>query len=66
SQDVELALDAAHNALESWSTTSAVERSNILLRIADRIEKCLRGVSGGKIFTLNESFFCNTYFLSWM
>ncbi|EJL6991440.1 aldehyde dehydrogenase, partial [Vibrio cholerae] len=41
SQDVELALDAAHNALESWSTTSAVERSNILLRIADRIESNL-------------------------
>ncbi|WP_164672447.1 aldehyde dehydrogenase family protein, partial [Vibrio cholerae] len=27
--------------LESWSTTSAVERSNILLRIADRIESNL-------------------------
>ncbi len=38
SADVELALDAAHAAKDSWGKTSAAERSNILLRIADRIE----------------------------
>lgn len=39
--DVELALDAAHAAKEAWGKTSATERSNILLRIADRIEENL-------------------------
>jgi aldehyde dehydrogenase len=37
-EDVELALDAAHAAADKWGTTSATERSNILLKIADRIE----------------------------
>tara|TARA_R110001583_G_scaffold7971_2_gene38818 strand:+ start:1104 stop:2621 length:1518 start_codon:yes stop_codon:yes gene_type:complete len=36
--DIELALDAAHQAKESWGNTSVTERSNILLKIADRIE----------------------------
>jgi len=36
--DIELALDAAHAAKESWSKTSVTERSNLLLQIADRIE----------------------------
>jgi aldehyde dehydrogenase len=36
--DVELALDAAHVAREGWARTSATERSNVLLRIADRLE----------------------------
>ena len=36
--DIELALDAAHRAFESWGKTSVAERSNILLKIADRIE----------------------------
>jgi len=39
--DVELALDAAHAAKEAWGKTSAAERSNILLKIADRIEENL-------------------------
>ena len=39
--DVELALDAAHAAKEAWGRTSAAERSNILLKIADRIEENL-------------------------
>lgn len=30
-EDVHLALDAAHEAFPSWSTTSATERSNMLL-----------------------------------
>ena len=37
-EDVDLALDAAHAAAEAWGKTSATERSNILLKIADRIE----------------------------
>jgi aldehyde dehydrogenase len=36
--DIEAALDAAHKAFATWSKTSVVERSNILLKIADRIE----------------------------
>ncbi|WP_160061222.1 acetaldehyde dehydrogenase ExaC [Psychromonas sp. L1A2] len=39
--DIELALDAAHHAKESWGNTSVTERSNILLKIADRIEQNL-------------------------
>ncbi|CAM3799584.1 aldehyde dehydrogenase family protein [Polynucleobacter brandtiae] len=38
SEDIELALDAAHQAAESWGKTSTTERSNILLKIADCIE----------------------------
>lgn len=37
-EDIELALDAAHAAAEKWGKTSASERSNLLLEIADRIE----------------------------
>ncbi len=37
-EDVELALDAAHAIAEQWGKTSTTERSNILLKIADRIE----------------------------
>lgn len=40
-EDVELALDAAHQAREAWGRTSATERSNVLLRIADRMEQHL-------------------------
>ncbi len=37
-EDIELALDAAHRARESFGKTSVTERSNMLLKIADRIE----------------------------
>ncbi|WP_434356650.1 aldehyde dehydrogenase [Parasalinivibrio latis] len=37
-EDIELALDAAHAAKDAWGSTSVTERSNILLKIADRIE----------------------------
>lgn len=40
-EDVELALDAAHAAADKWGKTSTTERSNILLKIADRIEENL-------------------------
>ena len=36
--DIERALDAAHEAAPAWGKTSAAERSNILLQIAQRIE----------------------------
>ncbi|TJY62047.1 aldehyde dehydrogenase family protein [Sinimarinibacterium sp. CAU 1509] len=36
--DIELALDAAHAAKDSWGRTSVAERANILNRIADRME----------------------------
>jgi aldehyde dehydrogenase len=36
--DLEIALDAAHGAADAWGKTSVAERSNILLKIADRIE----------------------------
>ncbi|WP_297772540.1 aldehyde dehydrogenase [uncultured Roseovarius sp.] len=36
--DVDLALDAAHAAKEGWGRTSATERSNILLKVADVME----------------------------
>jgi aldehyde dehydrogenase len=36
--DVERALDAAHAAAPAWGKTSATERANVLLKIADRID----------------------------
>ncbi len=41
SEDIELALDAAHAAKDAWGTTSVQERANILLKIADRLENNL-------------------------
>jgi aldehyde dehydrogenase len=38
SEDITLALDAAHAAKAKWGNTSVTERANILLKIADRIE----------------------------
>ncbi|MFU8820917.1 MAG: aldehyde dehydrogenase family protein [Gammaproteobacteria bacterium] len=40
-EDIELALDAAHAAADGWGKTSPAERSNMLLRIADRLEQNL-------------------------
>ena len=37
-EDIELALDAAHAAADRWGRTPAADRSNVLLKIADRIE----------------------------
>ncbi|AEL27635.1 aldehyde dehydrogenase family protein [Cyclobacterium marinum] len=37
-EDVELALDAAHEAFKTWSKTSPAERSKLLNKIADVIE----------------------------
>jgi aldehyde dehydrogenase len=38
SEDIELALDAAHAARETWGRTSVTERATILNKIADRME----------------------------
>jgi len=38
SADIEKALDAAHKAKKEWAKTSTTDRSNILIKIADRIE----------------------------
>ena len=40
-EDVEKALDAAHEAKDAWGKTSVTERANILNKIADRMEENL-------------------------
>jgi len=40
-KDVDAALDAAHAAFPTWGKTSITERSNILIKIADVLEKNL-------------------------
>ncbi|MBL6448449.1 aldehyde dehydrogenase [Fulvivirga sp. 29W222] len=40
-EDINKALDAAHQAFPKWSTTAAAERSRVLLKIADIIEENL-------------------------
>ncbi|MCG6268153.1 aldehyde dehydrogenase family protein [Vibrio furnissii] len=37
-EDINLALDAAHEVRAQWGKTSVAERANILLKIADRVE----------------------------
>ena len=41
SEDIDLALDAAHKAAPSWGKSSVAERALILNRVADRIEENL-------------------------
>ena len=43
--DVELALDAAHDAFPAWSRTSAAQRALMMNRIADRIEANLEDLA---------------------
>ena len=43
--DIEMAVDAADEAFKTWSQTSATERSNILNKIADRIEANLEHIA---------------------
>ena len=40
--DIELALDAAHNAREAWGKTAPAERAKLLNQIADRMEENLQ------------------------
>lgn len=44
-EDIELALDAAHAAKAAWGKTSVTERSNMLLKIADRLEQHLEKIA---------------------
>lgn len=44
-EDLDLAVDAAAKAFETWSKTSATERSNILNKIANRIEENLEYIA---------------------
>ena len=44
-EDINLALDAAHAARAAWGKTSVTNRSNILLKIADRIEQNLEALA---------------------
>ncbi|MDN3524064.1 aldehyde dehydrogenase family protein [Halomonas sabkhae] len=43
--DIDKALDAAHAAAPAWGQTSAAERSNLLLKIAQRIEDNLEALA---------------------
>ncbi len=43
--DIELALDAAHGAKDAWGKASVTERSNILLKMADRMEENLEALA---------------------
>ncbi|NOR20427.1 MAG: aldehyde dehydrogenase family protein [Xanthomonadales bacterium] len=45
SKDIDLAVEAAGKAADSWGNTSVTERSNILLKIADRIEENLEALA---------------------
>ncbi|MEV0945793.1 aldehyde dehydrogenase [Rhodococcus sp. NPDC049939] len=45
SEDIELALDAAHAASSAWGKTSVAERAIILNKIADRIEENLETIA---------------------
>jgi aldehyde dehydrogenase len=40
-EDVELAIDAAHAAAESWGRTAVAQRAQLLNRVADRLEQYL-------------------------
>ena len=41
-EDIELAVDAAHAARRKWGKTSTTERGNLLLAVAERMEKNLK------------------------
>ena len=45
SKDIDLAVKAAWKAADTWGKTSVTERSNILLKIADRIEQNLENLA---------------------
>ncbi|TWP33166.1 acetaldehyde dehydrogenase ExaC [Leekyejoonella antrihumi] len=44
-EDVDAALDAAHNAADAWGATSPAERAGVLLKVADRIEENLEDLA---------------------
>jgi aldehyde dehydrogenase len=44
-EDLDLAVNAAHEAFKTWGKTSATERSNILIKIAETIEQNLEYIA---------------------
>ena len=44
-EDIDLALDAAHAAKAAWGAQSVTQRSNLLLKIADRLEQNLEAIA---------------------
>ncbi|MEQ6901832.1 aldehyde dehydrogenase [Nocardioides sp. YIM 152588] len=44
-EDIEAALDAAHNAAPAWGRTSPADRANVLLKIADVMEANLEDLA---------------------
>lgn len=44
-EDIEKALDAAWQAFPAWSKTSATERSNLLLQMADRMQENIEAIA---------------------
>ena len=44
-EDIEAAIDAAHAAFPAWKRTSTTERSNLLNKIADRLEENLTAIA---------------------
>ncbi|WP_224482885.1 aldehyde dehydrogenase family protein [Robertkochia aurantiaca] len=55
-EDIELALDAAWKAAPSWNTSSATERSNMLLKIADVIERNQEGLARAETWDNGKPF----------
>lgn len=49
-EDVELALDAAHEAKEAWAAMSLAQRAKVLNRVADAIEKNLEMLAVSETF----------------
>jgi aldehyde dehydrogenase len=44
-EDVDMAIDAAWEAYSTWGKTSATERANVLLKIADKLEEKLEEIA---------------------
>ncbi len=44
-EDVDMAIDAAWDAYSTWGKTSATERANVLLKIADKLEEKLEEIA---------------------
>jgi len=53
--DIELALDAAHQAASSWTHTSVAERSALLLSIAERMEQNLERLAAAETWDNGKS-----------
>ena len=54
-EDIDLAVKAAWDAADSWNNSSATERSNILLKIADRMEENLDALARAETWDNGKS-----------